>query len=134
MKYLAALLLAALAGVPALGQQTILDGNTLDDTCRYKRQLDSGMKLTQEELGKASFCIGYVRAVLDEIWLQQNFPDELGMKNVGPSKICISKDISNEQALKVFLKYLQDNPAKLQVPANILIRLSMQESFPCKVP
>src|ERR1700740_999820 len=125
MKYLLAALLAALVGSPALAQKKILDGNSLDDTCRYRRMQENGVSLSDEQLGKMSFCIGYIRGVLDEIWSQQNLPDELGIKNVGRSKICISDGISNEQAFKVAIKYLQDHPAKLQVPANYLIRLSM---------
>jgi hypothetical protein len=136
MKHLAVVLLFALAGAPALAQKTIVDGNVLDDSCRYERLRESGTKLFPDvdAIGKASFCIGYIRAVLDEIWMQQNFPDELGVKNVGRQKICMSADIKNEQALKVAIKYLQDNPAKLQFPASSVIRLSMEEAFPCKSP
>jgi hypothetical protein len=45
-----------------------------------------------------------------------------------------AKDISNEQAIKVAVKYLHDNPAKLNLLANYLIRLSMEDAFPCKSP
>lgn len=134
MRYLSAVVLAALLGSPALAQKTILDGNSLDDTCRYQRMEDNGVKLSAEEGAKLSFCIGYVRGVLDEIWSQQTIPADLGIKNVGPSKICISNEVSNGQAMKVAIKYLQDHPAKLQFSANYLIRLSMEEAFPCKAP
>jgi hypothetical protein len=134
MKYLAVVLLVALAGIPAPAQKTIVDGNSLDDSCRYQRQQDNGVKLSDLEFGKARFCVGYIRGVLDEIWMQQSHSEEMGVKNVGRSKICISDNIGNAQAVKVVLKYLQDNPAKLQVPANYLIRLAMEEAFPCKSP
>jgi hypothetical protein len=134
MKRLAGVLLIALAGAPALAQKTIMDGNALDDNCRYKRQQDNGIKLSDVEFGKALFCIGYIRGVLDEIWTQQNLPDELRVKNVGPPKTCISDDIGNAQTVKVAIKYLQDNPAKLQLPASYLIRLSMEAALPCKSP
>ena len=47
-------------------------------------------------------------------------------------KICVSNEIDNEQALKVVLKYLQDNPAQLHIPANYLVRRSIEQAFPCK--
>jgi hypothetical protein len=136
MKNLSVLLLVAWAGVsvPALAQKTIADGNTLDDYCRYARQRESGLKPSDAEFAKSTFCIGYIRGVLDEIWTQQNLPDDIGVKNVGRPKICISNEITNAQAVKVAVKYLQDNPAKLQLSANYLIRLSMEEAFPCKSP
>lgn len=134
MKNLAVVLLITLAGVPALAQKTIADGNALDDACRYERQRQNGVKLSDAEFGKSAFCIGYIRGVLDEIWMQQNLPDDMGVKNVGRPKICISDDISNAQAVKIALKYLNDNPAKLHLAANYLIRLSMEEAFPCKAP
>jgi hypothetical protein len=134
MKHLAVVLLITLAGVPALAQKTIADGNALDDGCRYERQRQNGVTLSDAEFGKSAFCIGYIRGVLDEIWMQQNRPDDIGVKNVGRPKICISDDISNAQAVKVALKYLNDNPAKLHLAANFLIRLSMEEAFPCKSP
>jgi hypothetical protein len=134
MKRQAVVLLIALVGAPAHSQKTIADGNSLDDACRFQRQQESGVKLSSAEFGKATFCVGYIRGVLDELWMQQNRPDEIGLKSVGHAKICISDDISNAQAVKVALKYLHDNPAKLQLPANYLIRLSMEEAFPCKSP
>ena len=134
MKTLAVVLVIALAGVSAPAQKTIVDGNSLDDHCRYSRQSDNGVKLSDIEFGKASFCVGYIRGVLDEIWTQANRPDEIGIKNVGRPKICVSDEISNTQAIKVVAKYLQNNPAKLHLAANYLIRISMEEAFPCKSP
>lgn len=133
MKTLPAVLLLLASGVTSLAQKTVADGNTLDATCRYQRQLEDGVKLSNEdEFGKAAFCIGYVRGVLDEIWTQQNFPVEAKAKPADRSKICIPDTVSNEQAIKVVTKYLHDNPAKLQLTGSYLIRLSMQEAFPCK--
>ena len=133
MRYIALAMLITLGCIPAFAQKTIADGNSLDESCRYERQRENGAKLTNdEEFGKAMFCIGYVRGVLDEIWMQQTLPDQLGIKNLERSKICMPDEISNSQALKVVLKYLADNPAKLQFSGNYLIRLSIQESFPCK--
>jgi hypothetical protein len=135
MKHLAVVLLITLVGVSLPAQKTLVDGNTLDDSCRYERQREDGVKLSNdEELGKATFCIGYIRGVLDEIWMQQNVPDEPGAKLPVRSKICMPDNISNSQGIKVALKYLHDNPAKLQLTGNHLIRLSMQEAFPCKSP
>lgn len=134
MRSLTALVLAAAIGSPALAQRTVVDGNTLDDSCRYKRMLDSGVVLSDEQSGRMAFCIGYVRGVLDELWSEQAMPDILDIKKSGHSKICISDDVSNEQMLKVVIKYLQGHPSKLQVPANLLIRSSMEEAFPCKAP
>ena len=131
MKHLLVLFLLILMRVSAFAQSTIMDGNNLDDSCLYQKQVEEHGQYTSEEFGKTMFCIGYIRGVVDDIWMQHNAPEGLGLKSGGPQKVCI-KDISNSQMVKVISKYLRDNPAKLQLPAGYVIRLALQDAFPCK--
>ena len=39
---------------------------------------------------------------------------------------------SNDQAIKVVLKYLDENPARLNVPASMLVVKALTEAFPYK--
>jgi hypothetical protein len=94
--------------------------------------MDNGIQPSMSEFGDAMFCIGYIRAVLDEIWEQQNFPEAVGIKSISGATTCMADSISNEQAAKVAKKYLQDNPARLHLPADLLIREALEKAFPCK--
>ncbi len=119
-------------GLSSFAQKTIMDGNTLDDACRFAEKVGSGSDTSTKEFGEGMFCAGYVRGVLDDVWMQQKVPEAMGLKTSGSLNTCISDSVSNSQAVKVVIKYLHDNPARLQLPAGALIRLALANAFPCK--
>jgi hypothetical protein len=45
---------------------------------------------------------------------------------------CIRADADNDQLIRIAVKYLNDNPAKLHNPAGTLVLSAMIDAFPCK--
>ncbi len=118
---------------PAIAQKTVLDGNSLQNQCVYYRRTTNGDTVSMQDFGKGMFCVGYIRGVLDGLFVD----DVVRSTNTSKSSdawenACIPKTVSNDQAIKVVLKYLDDNPAKLDVPASMLVVKALAEAFPCK--
>jgi hypothetical protein len=118
-------------GCAMQAQLKIINGNILLEQCTQSQRLESGTKLTEEEFIKATYCMAYIRGVMDTIVVDQLYK----IKRVGETgkfeEACFPSTATNEQAQKVVLKYLNDNPANLHLPENILIRNAMLGAFPC---
>jgi hypothetical protein len=73
------------------------------------------------------FCIGYLSGLTDMHALMSDA--RLGG---GRSQYCIPETgISNEQAMKVFLKWADDHPEQLHKSARISVLIAFREAFPC---
>lgn len=46
--------------------------------------------------------------------------------------LCLPDGIGNEQFIRILLKYLDQHPEKLHLPAAQLVYDAMQDVFPCK--
>jgi len=130
MKRLTILLAAAVASIPAVGQKTVLDGNILQTKCASYEKLRAGYALSDEETASGAFCIGYIRGVLDTMITWKAFEEEAKLKSP-VAHPCIPDGVSNEQAIKVTLKFLKDRPEQLHLPADSLVFQAMRQAFPC---
>jgi len=45
---------------------------------------------------------------------------------------CLPDQVTNDQIIKIFVKYLDDHPEELHQPASLLLVTSMRKAFPCK--
>lgn len=70
-----------------------------------------------------SFCRGYILGIVDEM-VVASFQNH--------TALCIPTNADDDQLIRVVVKYLNDNPATLNVPASMLVMKSMNEAFPCK--
>ena len=131
MKRMLWILVALFCSIYASAQVGILDGNLLDNKCGQQRRFDAGVKLNQEEFGDALFCIAYIRGVGDAIIVQDTMKVKLTTDEGEWAKPCFPSSVTNQQYIKVVLKYLADNPAKLHLPAYLLVLTALTEAFPC---
>ncbi|HEV3316803.1 MAG TPA: Rap1a/Tai family immunity protein [Candidatus Angelobacter sp.] len=77
-------------------------------------------------------CVGYIAGALDSY---DEWRAALDYGTKYPSgNICAPEHIQNEQMMRVVLKYLNDNPAKLHLPASGLVTSAFIRAFPCKQP
>lgn len=73
----------------------------------------------------AGFCLGTMQTVGE---LTPFINDGLG-----PGfKICPPSEITNGQAARVVVKYIQQNPEKLHLNATTLTIMALQNAYPCK--
>ena len=117
--------------LPALSQGNILTGNLLEEKCSYERRIDAGEKLTNEEFQNALFCVGYIRGAVDSLVVQNVFKIKLVSEKGEWKTPCFPETASNNQFVKIILKYFADNPSKLHLPATMLILAALNDAFPC---
>jgi hypothetical protein len=65
--------------------------------------------------------------------MQNKVPDEF-TKESGPLGICLppGKPLSNRQIARTFVKWLQEHPDELELPADYLALRILEETYPCK--
>lgn len=86
-----------------------------------------------------SFCLGYVSASMDahETDNMSRFLRAITDGAEGASSVrssyCLPKESTLGQAVRVFVRYAEQHPEKTHVPADRLIRISLEEAFPCPV-
>lgn len=102
---------ASWAQAPNVSHHT--NGSDLLDYCQAAVNHESG--------GRAGICLGYINAYRD---LAAMLPDA--------QLLCLPDGIGNEQFIRILLKYLDQHPEKLHLPAAQLVYDAMQDVFPCK--
>jgi hypothetical protein len=80
----------------------------------------------------SGFCAGFVDGVIEtqsmwEVW------EAKGTIVRNPHlSFCLPEGATNDQIVKIFVKYLDDHPEELHEPASLLLVTSLRNVFPCK--
>jgi len=98
--------------LPVGSQAYFFSGNLLSENCSD----------TQDNPYKVGNCTGYILAVAD--FMERDYNRRFGTN-------CLPSGIGSKQMEKVVVKYLDDNPAKLHLPAIFLITNALIEGFGC---
>lgn len=107
-------------------------GSSLLPSCQAALKISAGDNRTisirptatdVQEAVDGSFCKGYVVGVVDAL---------ISVSVTTKTTYCIPTNADNDQFVRVVAKYLNDNPAKLNDPAGILVTNAMVDAFPCK--
>jgi len=85
-----------------------------------------GGRLTGEQMFESMYCIGYVAGFLDAMPV-------MGLTEDVRGTACLpKKGVSNEQALRIFVKHLRENPEHLHESARVQFYASIRNAFPCR--
>lgn len=118
-------LLILVCSLPAAAQR---DGNLMVRACHLAVDHENGQRLSEDQTTDALSCISYIAGFRDALQLVS----QLGKSNIA---FCPPPDgLSATQAARVYVKYLDAHPEKLQEAPATLLALSLVEAFPCKVP
>ena len=105
-----------------------LTGNGYLTMCNTYLQLggESGMgsEVDYRKAIDSAMCMGYHRGVIEArgIW-----------ETVSKFKtICLPDGVTDDQTIRVVVKYLNENPANLHTTAAALVMVALKEAFPCK--
>jgi ABC-type cobalamin transport system permease subunit len=98
-------------------------GSVLLRQCQVAAKLADGEKHTPQQAVDATFCRGYLAGAVDEM---------VGLSVQTSTAYCIASNVDSDQLLRVVLKYLNDNPAKLNYPAGALVANAIVAAFPCQ--
>lgn len=129
MKKLPALIALALLlmAIPAKSLGEMYNGYMLLKDCReFQKYMDDNEdpSIVMSSIGH---CLGYLQGHIDfQQHLKKNSPSEV--------KHCFPVYITLTQLGKITVKYLEDNPDKLNKPALDIALAAFEESFPCTEP
>jgi hypothetical protein len=118
--FIAALSLFVSSPLLAAQMQTFKSGNKLLSECS---PLFSQNKSKIELLAEAS-CFSYIKGVFD---LHQT----LVARGKIEAQICKPLDVDLGQIGRVIIKYIEDNPDKVNITASSLILPALSEAYPC---
>lgn len=130
----AAVVLSALGGSAGWARNlSAVDGNELLTKCHAaERMAEVSPKLSNDEWAAGFFCLGFVQGVMDadNIW-QSAGTKALGSKARPLLLYCAPKDASWPQLIRVIVKWLEENPNKLNESGYDVINLAMSNAYPC---
>jgi hypothetical protein len=101
------------------------DGNELLEQCRIATDQN-----TIENVDNAlimGYCLGKIQGIrqtLDIFSYNYNLPPE--------QKVCIPTNVTNGQAARIVVKFLEDNPDQLHLSQTVLAIQAFKTAFPCK--
>ncbi len=84
---------------------------------------DCGAALHGQSGARAGICLGFIEGYRQ---LAPMLPPSANLK-----LLCLPAEVSNGQIVKVVVKYLDQHPEKLHLPAAQLIYNATNEAFPC---
>jgi Rap1a immunity proteins len=97
----------------------VTTGEKIQSMCRAEMVAASG-----------SFCAGFISGVLEEQFMWT--ANDTLHKRTHDFRFCLPEKSTNDQILKVFVKYLDDHPEELHKPAALLLIQAMVKAFPCQ--
>ena len=102
------------------------DGSYFLRACGAAVKETDGTKLSEEESVLAFYCISYVAGFLDAMSVTVSTTN-------GTKIVCTpERGIVNDQAVRIFVKYLRENPEKLHQSGRISLYIALAKAFPCK--
>ncbi|WP_223630419.1 Rap1a/Tai family immunity protein [Pseudomonas atacamensis] len=114
----------ALAMTLASGSAMALDGNGLLSSCQTTIKYSEGDKnVSPFDVGQ---CTGMVDGVEGTIFVLNDSVSS-NMKSCYPSA-----GTTNIQKARIVVKYLQEHPDQLHLPASMLTVIAYMSAFPCK--
>lgn len=123
--FLAIFFVAFLAPIHLLADDSD-SGRTLLSECREAvTVLDTQRFGSATSAFSAGVCMGYVAGFDDLSAVYSYFEDD-------PRTFCVPTEVSREQLIRVLVKYLQDNPARLHENRAILLNDAISDAFPCE--
>ena len=130
---LCAVTLLAFSASPAWSRNlSSVDGNVLLTKCHPALQMaDVSPKLSQDEWTAAFYCLGFVQGAMDAdaVW---QIDQTLAHGNKTRSVVyCAPQDASWPQIIRILVKWLEDNPEKLNLPGYDVINFAMSKAYPC---
>ncbi|WP_448123653.1 Rap1a/Tai family immunity protein [Pseudomonas veronii] len=113
----AGLLIAAVSG-----NVLAMDGNGLLKACQ------SAVRFSDTRVMDDEFSSGYCFGVLQTVGEMMVVVNPI-LKS--EKQVCAPKGMTNEQAARITVKYLKENPSKLHQDGSSLVVFALLDSYPC---
>jgi hypothetical protein len=125
------LLLACAVGLPASGRAETIDGHHLLQMCNNTLKILTGTaiddEVTEAMMFDAGVCIGMIAGISRTLFT-------LGKRQeVRRPLACLpDRPMTNEQATRMILRYLEANRERMHRPGAELALDAFREAFPCR--
>lgn len=84
---------------------------------------------TAAQQNRANQCLNYVVGFKDALYVSRLYQEKNGLAPF----MCLPKhNLNNEEALRIVVRYLQDNPQLLDRPQAAVVFNAFYYAFPCK--
>lgn len=98
------------------------DGNDLLKQC--SPILKDNADIIESEIFGIGFCLGMMNSATNFIAINES--------ETGKKVVCLpEKGLTNGQAARIVIKYLNDNPQNLHYANSSLIYIALKSAFPC---
>lgn len=102
------------------------DGSDLLKKCGEALKILDGAPEQDARFQYSAYCYGFISGFAATISITKNVKG-------GLRPLCLPKDgIANHQGVRIFVKYLRDNPQQLHWSGGLLLYDSLEQAFPCK--
>ena len=102
------------------------DGSFLLQACDAAIKQSDGGELSQQESLAALYCASYISGFLDAMSLT-------AFSTKGQKNVCTpDQGIANDQAARILVKYLRENPEILHKSARTSLYVALAKAFPCE--
>ena len=108
---------------PVAGYMIFYDGNTLYSDMVSCSPAGSSLEMNQSNILVSLDCAkatGYIMGAVDTM-----------TATASTSKACLPSNVVSDQLRDVVYKWLQDNPAKRQLEAPLVVQKALLEAWPC---
>ena len=113
-------------GFPISSQGQGPEGTQLLRACGAAVKQQDGVNISDQEMIESLWCIGYVAGFLDSMSIAQTLGG-------GRQGVCLpQRGIQNEQAIRILVKYLRDNPQHLHETGRMSLYIALGKAFPCR--
>ena len=113
-------------GFPFISHAQGPEGERLLRACGAVVKEQDGLKVPDHEAIESLWCIGYVGGFLDSMSITQS-------SGGGRQRVCLPQQgVSNEQAIRILVKYLRENPQTLHATGRMSLYIALAKAFPCR--
>ncbi len=133
-RLVALLLVCLLSIVPTVFAQSkttddrMVKTETLIDQCRDEMRADEKDSASAEVMANGIVCLGYIRGFWDAA------SPQLALAASDTQNLCVPAEISLGQLARIYVKYMDDHPEKMDLPAAGSLLQAIMTAFPCQKP
>ena len=85
--------------------------------------------LTERDVEDVVYCAGYIRGFMSGAYAAQTALDI--HSHAAAARVFCAPEVSAQQGVRMFVKYLNDHPGRLHEPAYILMWAALSQAWPC---
>jgi len=105
-------------------EMNLNDGNTFLKNCKLSLTGSGGVRLNEQDLINSEGCTSYLNGFIDDHNLETS-------GTPAQWHFCLPPHGTNQQYIRAFIRYMEQNPKKLHENVQVLLFSSLSKAFPC---